>query len=298
MTRDLIILGSSSQQHTRTRNQGAYLVRWRKKGFLFDPGEGTQRQFIFARVAPTHVTDIFISHFHGDHCLGLGSMLMRLNLDKVPHPVHCYYPGSGQVYFERLRYGSIYHQTIQIVEHPIFKEGIVHRDDDFCIEARFLEHGVDNVGWRITEADTRKFDKEKLTARGIIGPLVRTLEAEGELCIEGKKVNLDEVSHIRKGDVLAVAIDTLPCPAILDLARGAKLFLCESTYLEEHRTLAEKHAHLTARQAAQLAKEAGVQTLVLTHFSARYQDLEGFAKEARAVFPHTVIAEDLKSIPF
>ncbi len=73
--RDLTILGCSSQQPTRTRNHGAYLVRWSEKGLLFDPGEGTQRQFIFAGVAPPCVTHMFISHFHGDHCLGVGSML-------------------------------------------------------------------------------------------------------------------------------------------------------------------------------------------------------------------------------
>src|ERR1700681_755253 len=147
--RDLTILGCSSQQPTRYRNHGAYLLRWNEEGFLFDPGEGTQRQFIFAGMAPPVVTHILISHFHGDHCYGLGSMLMRLNLDKVSHPIHCYYPASGQIYFERLRYGTIYHQTIQIVEHPVFKEGIVHEDETFRIEARFLQHGVDTLGWRV-----------------------------------------------------------------------------------------------------------------------------------------------------
>ncbi len=101
--KDLTILGCSSQQPTRKRNHGAYLLRWNGEGLLFDPGEGTQRQFIFANIAPTVVTRIFVSHFHGDHCLGLGSMLMRLNLDKVQHPIHCYYPASGKVYFDRLR---------------------------------------------------------------------------------------------------------------------------------------------------------------------------------------------------
>jgi len=297
-TRDLVILGCSSQQHTRTRNQGAYLVRWNEEGLLFDPGEGTQRQFIHANVAPTHVTRIFISHFHGDHCLGLGSMLMRLNLDKVPHPIHCYYPGSGRIYFERLSHATIYHQTIRIIEHPIFEEGVIEENAHFRIEARFLEHGVDNLGWRITESDTRKFDKAKLQACGVVGPLVRELEEKGQLQIEGKTVFLDDVSHVRPGDVLAVAIDTLPCPSVVDLAKGAKLFLCESTYLESHRHLAEKHFHLTALQAAEMAKEAGVEILVLTHFSARYQDLEEFGKEARTVFPNTLIAEDLKIIPF
>ncbi len=296
--RDLVILGCSSQQPTRKRNHGAYLVRWNEQGLLFDPGEGTQRQFIFANVAPTCVTHIFVSHFHGDHCLGLGSMLMRLNLDKVTHPIHCYYPASGQVYFDRLRHGTIYHQTIQIIEHPIKHEGIIAEDATFRIEARFLEHGVENIGWRITEKETRKFDKAKLEAAGIKGPNVRLLEEKGEISIDGKKVRLEDVSHMKQGDILAVTIDTLPCQAAIDLAKGAKLFLCESTYLEAHRDLAEKHHHLTAKQAAEIAKFAGAQKLILTHFSARYQDSEDFAREARLVFPNTEAAEDFRVFPF
>lgn len=296
--RDLTILGCSSQQPTRKRNHGAYLFRWNGEGLLFDPGEGTQRQFIFANVAPTCVNRMFISHFHGDHCLGVGSMLMRLNLDKVPHPIHCYYPASGQVYFDRLRHGTIYHQTIQIIEHPIKHEGLVEEDGNFRIEARFLEHGVENIGWRITEKDTRKFDQAKLLAAGVKGPNVRTLEEKGEILIDGRKVLLDDVSHIKRGDAIAVAIDTLPCQAAIDLARGTKLFLCESTYLEAHRDLAKKHHHLTAKQAAEIAKSAEAERLILTHFSARYQDAEDFAKEARPIFPNTQAAEDLKVFLF
>jgi len=296
--RDLTILGCSSQQPTRYRNHGAYLVRWNGEGFLFDPGEGTQRQFIFANVAPTCVTRIFVSHFHGDHCLGLGSMLMRLNLDKVTHPIHCYYPASGKTYFDRLRFGTMYHELINVVEHPVEKEGIVEEGDGFKIEAYFLEHGVDNIGWRIQEADSRKFNSTSLKAHGVRGPAVKELEKQGKLLIDGKWVSLDDVSSIRTGDVLAVAIDTLPCPNLYRIASKAKLFLCESTYLEEHKQLAKEHYHLTAKQAAEVAKQAEAQTLVLTHFSARYQDLEAFEKEAKEVFPNTIVAEDLKQIPF
>jgi ribonuclease Z len=296
--RDLTILGCSSQQPTRKRNHGAYLVRWNEEGLLFDPGEGTQRQFIFADVSPTCTTRIFISHFHGDHSLGLGSMLMRLNLDKVTHPIHCYYPASGQVYFERLRYGTIYHQNIQVIEHPVKNEGLVHEDEHFRIEARFLQHGVDNLGWRITERDTRKFDKALLGSFGVKGRNVRLLEEQGEIVIDGKRIRLDEVSRIQPGSVLAVVIDTLPCQAAIDLAQGAKLFLCESTYLESHRDLAEKHHHLTAKQAAEMAKAAGAEMLVLTHFSARYQDEELFAQEAKPIFPNSFAAEDFKVFSF
>lgn len=296
--RDLIILGSSSQQPTRFRNHGAYLVRWNEEGLLFDPGEGTQRQFIYANVAPTCVNRIFISHFHGDHCLGFGSMLMRLNLDRVTHPIHCYYPASGKKYFDRLRYGTIYHETIEVIEHPVYENGLVEETDSFKIEAEFLDHGIDNIGWRITEPSMLKFDKEKLEKCGIRGPLVSELKEKGLIQFADRTVRIEDVSWVRPGDVLAVVIDTRYCPQAIKLAKDARLLLCESTYLDEHQDLAYDHFHLTAKQAATIAKEAHAKQLVLTHFSARYQTLKQFEVEARAVFPNTFVAEDLMVFPF
>ncbi len=296
--RDITILGCSSQQPTRQRNHGAYIIRWNDEGLLFDPGEGTQRQFIFANVAPTVISRVFISHFHGDHCLGLGSILMRLNLDKVTHPIHCYYPASGKKYFDRLRYGTIYHEIIKVIEHPVAAPGLVEDDGKFRIEAAFLEHGVDNIAWRITEPDTHKFEKEKLDKLGVTGPLVKKLQAEGEVFVDGKKVTLDEVSWIRKGDAIAVVIDTRYCQSAIDIAKNARVLICESTYLDEHRDLAHNHLHLTAKEAATIAKQADVKQLILTHFSARYLNLQDFENEARPIFSNTFIAEDLKTFPF
>jgi ribonuclease Z len=296
--KDIIILGCSSQQPTRFRNHGAYLFRWNDEGLLFDPGEGTQRQFIFANVAPTVVNRIFISHFHGDHCLGLGSFLMRLNLDKVTHAIHCYYPASGKKYFDRLRYGTIYHETIHVVEHPVSEAGIVEDDGHFRIEATFLDHGIDNIGWRITEPDVRKFDQSALDKYGIYGLQVRTLIEKGSINIDGRTIPIEDVSWIRQGDSIAIVIDTRYCANAINIAKDAKVLLCESTYQEEDQDLAYKHFHLTAKQAATIAKEAGAQKLILTHFSARYQNLNDFETEARAVFPNTYIAEDLKSFSF
>lgn len=298
MTRELIILGCSSQQPTRFRNHGAYLLRWNNEGFLFDPGEGTQRQFIFADVPPPVVTRIFISHFHGDHCLGLGSMLMRLNLDKVTHPIHCYYPAGSKRYFDRLRYCCMYKEQIKVIEHPVKKAGIVEDDGKFQIEAAFLDHGVENIGWRIKETDTIKFDKEKLREKNVKGPLVKELEKKKKLTIDGKKVLLEEVSYVRKGDVFSYVVDTRPCPEAIHLAKDANMLLCESTYLEEHENLAHEYKHMTAKQAAQIAKKAGVKTLILTHFSARYRDPEVLAEEAREIFPNTFAAQDLKRFEF
>lgn len=292
--RDLTILGCSSQQPTRHRNHSGYLLRWNEDGLLFDPGEGTQRQFIFAGVSPTCVNHIFISHFHGDHCFGFPSMLLRLNLDKVQHPIHCYYPASGKRYFDRLRHSTIYHETIQVIEHPVESNGLVFETDKFQIEAAFLEHGVDNVGWRITEKDTLKFHKDKLKNLGIKGPIVKDLIKNGEIEIEGKTIKLSDVSWTRKGESIAVVIDTRPCQNAFTLAKDTRLLLSESTYLKSEEKLAHQYYHMTAEQAGLLAKKAGAEELVLTHFSARYNESEAFEEEAKTVFPNSHAAEDFK----
>ena len=225
-------------------------------------------------------------------------MLMRLNLDNVLHPIHIYYPASGKAYFDRLRFGTIYHDHIQVIEHPISKAGIVHQDENFTIEAAFLKHGIDNLGWRIQEADSIKFDREKLKAKGVHGPLVNEIEKNKVITINNELIRLEDVSWIRKGDIFSVVLDTKPCQSAIHLARGAKILLAESTYLEEHRDLAASHQHMTAMQAAEIAKEAGVKQLILTHFSARYQDLELFKKEAATIFPNVEVADDFKYFPF
>ena len=297
--KDIVILGCSAQQPTRLRNHGAYLIRWNGEGLLFDPGEGTQRQFIFAGIAPPVVTRIFVSHFHGDHCLGLGSMFMRLNLDKIKHPVKCYYPKSGKKNFDCLRYGCIYHENIKIEEYPIGKSNLIQKDENFEIEAAFLEHGpVDNVGWRVKEPDKIKFKKELLKKYKIVGPKVKELEEKKSIEIDGKTVFLEDVSYVKKGEAIAVVIDTKKCKQAVELAKDAAVLICESTYLERDKHLAKKYMHMSTKQAAQIAKEAGVKLLILTHFSARYKNLKEFEKEAKSIFPNTVVAEDFKKIPF
>jgi ribonuclease Z len=187
----------------------------------------------------------------------------------------------------------MYHEVIEVVEHPIDKEGVVE-EEDFRIEAYFLDHGVDTIGWRIQERDERKFDKAKLKANGLEGPIIKRLEVEGRV----GNVSLDDVSRLRSGDIFTYIADTLSCEAAVRAARDATLLLCESTYLSSHEELAIKHHHLTAKQAAEIAKRARAKQLVLTHFSARYQDLTAFITEAAAIFPNTLIAEDLRVFPF
>jgi ribonuclease BN (tRNA processing enzyme) len=123
--RELVVLGTASQAPTRSRNHNGYLLRWDGEGLLFDPGEGTQRQMIFAGVTASQITRICITHFHGDHCLGLPGVLQRMSLDRVPHVVDACYPAQNQEVFTRLRHAALFHDVVNLRERPVTGGGTV-----------------------------------------------------------------------------------------------------------------------------------------------------------------------------
>jgi ribonuclease Z len=296
--RELVALGTSSQVPTRHRNHNGYLLRWDGDGFLFDPGEGTQRQFIFANVPVTAVTKIFITHFHGDHSLGLAGITQRLSLDRCPHPVEVYFPASGQQYFERLTRASIFHRAVDLIPRPVGgKGGIIFENETYTIEACPLKHSVDVYGYKIKEHDGRRFSKEKLDALGIRGPSVGALERDGKIEQDGKTIRLEDVTATRPGTAFAFVMDTRPCDGAVQLASATDLLVAESTYGREDQELAREHLHMTAEEAASLARAGDARgTLVLTHFSQRYKSVKPLVEEARAIFPRCTAVRDLDRI--
>jgi len=295
--RELVALGTASQVPTRYRNHNGYLLRWDDEGFLFDPGEGTQRQMIYADVAATAVTRVCITHFHGDHCLGLAGVSQRISLDRSPHLIHAYYPASGHHFYERLRHASIYHDVGRWQEHPIETDGVVEQTPVWSLTARALDHGVDCFGYRLQEADQRTMLPERLAAAGIRGPAVGTLVEQGYFDVGDRRVSLDEVSAPRPGQSVAFVMDTRMCDAAIELARDVDMLVCESTFLSDEADKAHDFGHLTAAQAATIARDAGAGQLVLTHFSQRYPDTAPFLDEARAIFPNVVAVNDGDTVP-
>ncbi len=295
--REIIALGTSSQVPTRYRNHNGYLLRWDDEGLLFDPGEGTQRQMIYAEVTVTQVTRICITHFHGDHCLGLAGISQRISLDRVPHEIDVHYPRSGQKYYERLRRASIYHDVSKIRPCPIEGPGEVWRRGDLSLSVAKLDHGVDTYGYRLQESDGRTMLPEKLAAAGLRGPMIRDLIQQGSLEVDGRTVHLDDVSVHKRGQSMAFVMDTRLCDGAFELAKDVDLLVCESTYLSSEEREARDHGHLTARQAGQIAKEAGAKRLVLTHFSQRYGSLKPFLAEARELHDDVVAVRDGDRVP-
>jgi ribonuclease Z len=296
--RELVVLGTASQAPTRTRNQNGYLLRWDGEGFLFDPGEGTQRQLLLAGVPSSAITRICVTHFHGDHCLGLPGVVQRLSLDGVAHPVVAHFPASGREYFARLRHASSFHEVADLREEPVARDGVLASGPDGTLEARRLDHPVEAFGYRFTEPDGRRMLPERLAEHGITGPDVGRLQREGGLVVDGRTVRLSDVSAPRRGQRFAFVMDTRLCDAVYALADGVDMLVIESTFLTEDEALARTYGHLTVRQAASVAADCGVRRLVLTHFSQRYADPGRFAAEAAEVFGgEVVVAEDLARVP-
>lgn len=255
--RELITLGTSSQVPTRNRNHNGYIFRFASQDILVDPGEGTQQQLALAEYGVERIRTILVTHFHGDHCLGLAGVFVLLARAGVTEPIRVVFPASGQAFFERQVGACIYDQeALRLEPVPVFEEGPVFSDERFSVRAERLSHGaVETFGYRITEA------------------------GEG-------------------GATVAHVMDTRRCPGAEALAEGVDLLLVESTYQDSERLEARQRGHLTAREAAELARDAGARQLVLSHFSQRYPGLRGFKQEARRAFPGVRVARDLGRYPF
>ena len=295
--RELVVLGTASQAPTRHRNHNGYFLRWDGEGVLFDPGEGTQRQFLLAGVSPTSITAICVTHFHGDHCLGLPGILQRLSLDRVTRSIPVFFPTSGRQYFDRLRHASVYRDDVDVQAMPVSADGTVWAGPSFAIVAHQLEHEPQTFGWRLEEPSARRFVPDLLDRAGISGPSVGALEQRGWIDVDGRRIELAQVSRERTGQSMAFVMDTGMCDAALKLAADVDLLVCESTFTTSDEDLARRYCHLTAADAARLARDAGARRLVLTHFSQRYPDSRVLADEAAAIFPDVVAAEDLLRVP-
>ncbi|SCG66578.1 ribonuclease Z [Micromonospora coxensis] len=296
--RELVVLGTASQAPTRLRNHNGYVLRWDDEVILFDPGEGSQRQLLHTGVTATDLTRICVTHFHGDHCLGLPGTIQRLSLDRVTRPVAVHFPAGGAEYFARLRHASSFYETAELAVEPIEADGQRIALGVGTLEARRLRHPIETYGYRLIEPDGWRVLPERLAAYGIAGPAVGDLLRAGHLDLDGHRVTRAEVSVTRPGQRFAFVMDTGLCDGVYALAEHADLLVIESTFLESEAALAAEVGHLTAAQAARVATESGVRTLVLTHFSQRYADPRRFADEAREHFAgELVVAEDLSTVP-
>jgi ribonuclease Z len=255
---------------------------------------------LFAGVTASQITRICITHFHGDHCLGLPGVLQRIALDQVQHVVEVCFPAENREVYGRLRHAALFRDVLNVTERPVDGSGPVAAASAFRLEARSLSHGVPTVGYRLVEPDGRRMLAGELAARGITGPDIGRLQREGRLVVDGQVVTVDQVSEQRRGQRFAFVMDTRLCDGAFALADQADMLVCESTFAATEAEFAREWGHLTAGQAGQLAAQSGARLLVLTHFSQRYESEQGerLLREAEAAFGgEVVLARDLDRVP-
>jgi len=299
---DVVFLGTAASMPTAQRAPAALLVRRGSERLLIDCGEGTQRQLQRSAIGLPDLQEIFLTHYHADHFLGLPGMLKTFALrGRVETPLTVYGPHGLRELFKRLRpfVGRLPYPLNPVELEP----GERLERDDYAIEAFAVEHGPDALGYAIVEQERPgRFDVAAADALGVpSGPARGQLQAGQEVTVaSGSTVTPAEVlGEPRPGRKLVLTGDTAPSPLVVQAAHGADLLVHEASFLAEEAERARETLHSTAAAAAEIARLAQVRVLALTHVSPRYFGPE-LAAEACDVFPDTVVPRDfdLIEVPF
>jgi len=298
---DLVFFGTSGSVPTAQRAPSALLLRRGGERLLFDCGEGTQRQMLRSTVGLVELREVFISHFHADHYLGLPGMLKTFALRGRELPLTIYGPPGLKELFGALRriFGKLPY-PLELVE---LKPGDVLERGDYNLVTFPVAHAVQSLGFALVEHPRPgRFDVDAADALGVpSGPARGLLQAGESITLEDDTVvTPDEVlGPPRPGRKIVLSGDTGPSATVLEAARGAEVLVHEATFLDEERERAQETGHATALEAAELARDAEVGLLALTHLSNRYFGPEA-AREARTIFPETVVPKDFDviDVPF
>ena len=301
MDLDLVFFGTSGSVPTAQRAPSSLLVRRGGDRLLFDCGEGTQRQLLRSTVGLPELPEVFVSHFHADHYLGLPGMLKTFALRGRELPLTVYGPPGLKELFGALRriFGKLTY-PLELVE---LRPGDVLERGEYDLVTFPVAHAVQSLGFALVEHERPgRFDVASADALGLpSGPERGMLQAGDPVTLaDGRVVTPDEVlGPPRPGRKLVLTGDTAPSATVLEAARGAEVLVHEATFLDEERDRAQETGHATALEAAELAREAEVGLLALTHLSNRYFGPE-VAREARTIFPDTVVPKDFDviDVPF
>lgn len=293
MSLHLTFLGTSASRPTVERGVSSLVVVREGETLMFDCGEGTQRQMMRYGVGFT-LEDIFFTHFHTDHYLGVLGLLKTLSLQLREQPLRIWGPAGAQALFKRAEGLGNEKLTFPLTVTDL-ESGAVLRRQDYEIRAFEVEHRKGAaLGFALAEDIRRgRFDPDHARALGIPeGPLWgRIHKGESITLDDGRVIPPSElVGPERSGRKVVITGDTRPCAATIEQSVGADLLVHEATFGDEEQPRALETMHSTAREAATVAKMAGVKRLALTHFSARYsRDSSDLGREAREVFSGDVI---------
>lgn len=292
----IYFLGTGQAVPTPKRNHTSILLIYKNENILIDCGEGTQIQFRKAKLNPCKLTRILITHWHGDHILGLPGLLQTLALNNYSKTLKIYIPEGTKKFLDIILRMFVFRGKIKIEVHEI-KEGIIIDEKDFYIEGKKMDHTTTCYAYSFIEKNKIKIDKEKMKKFGLKScPQLKELKEGKDVIIDGKKIKAKELTYIEKGKKITFILDTALNEKCYEIAKNSDLLICESTYTQEEENLAKEYKHLTAQQAAKIAKKSHSKRLILTHISQRYSDEKILISDAKKIFTNTQICNDLDKI--
>ncbi len=293
---EIIFLGTSAMVPTKERNHTSILLKYKSDHILVDCGEGTQRQLKLANVPLPSITKLLITHWDGDHVLGIPGLLQSLSTSNFDKTLQVYGPARTKVFLKKIMEISNHHCAFDIVVKEI-SSGKFFETDDYYLEACRLEHTTPTLGYNFVEKDKRRVDIAKMKKLGIPeGPMIGKLVDGKSVQLDGKKISPDDITYVQKGKKVTFILDSAFTKSVFKLAKNADLLICESTYGPDLEEKAIEYKHMTSAQAAQIASLSDAQKLILTHFSARYKDTKDLETEARKIFKDTTAAYDLMKV--
>jgi len=290
----VIFLGTSSAVPTINRGLFSIALVRGPDLLLFDCGEGTQRQMLGTSIGFGKDTSIFVTHMHTDHLNGLFGLLQTMSLNNREKAVRIYGPEGIEEYVRQGLDILRVDLSFELEVHTI-AEGVVLERPDYYVKASRAEHSVTSYAYLIEERPRPGlFNPKKATALHIPkGELWSTLQMGESITIKKKKFNPSDVmGHPRPGRKVCISGDTMPSRNLIDFFRGADVLIHDSTYSSQHKDKARENKHSTAQDAANVARDANVELLVLNHFSARYNDVTPLLKEAMNVHHNVKAAAD------
>ncbi len=280
---EVIFIGTSASIPTTERGMPAVALKYKSDLMLWDCGEGTQRQLMRYHVGYGSISQVYITHSHLDHYLGIFGLMETKRLSS-PCPRHLHLYSSDLFMEQEGRY--------PFADFSRIKEGLLHNGRGYSVNAFPVKHCTGSYGLVFRESDSRKFYEEKAHSLGLKGRMFREIQERGSISVGGKKVELDDVTWIRPGRKVVYTGDSAPCRSTIEAAKDADLLIHEATFDSSKEEEAKARNHSTAVDAAKIAKDAGVKRLILTHISPRYSEASQLTKEASEIFRNTEMAYD------
>jgi len=290
----VIFLGTSDAIPSVERNHTSILLETRTENILIDCGEGTQRQFRKAELNPCKINRILITHWHGDHVLGLPGMLQTLSFSSYNQELFIYGPKGTKEFVKSMLNTFIFQGKCKI--HVEEVKGKFLETPDFYIEAEEMTHGIPCNAYNFIEKDKIRIHSEKLAKTPLKGAIIKKLQESKDITFLGKKYLAKNLTYKEKGKKISFILDTSFNNRIIPFIKEADLLICESQFGEDFKELAEKYHHLSVNQVVEIAKKAKCKKLVLTHISQRYsKNLDLILKDAKKSFKETILAKDFET---